>query len=67
MKHETITERALYELSRCLQSLLDYQADPGGRVHSQAHAAAYRASLDASKALAVWRKAPKPNKDGMCK
>mgnify|MGYP001572746905 CR=1 FL=1 len=67
-KPQTLTAVAIAELERCIDTLRAYEADPGSWASSGTHAAAFRASLDATKVLARWRKAGKvAKKDGVCK
>lgn len=56
----TQTATLIKELNRLQASLETYQDDPGSCFGSSTHAAAMRASLDLSKALTRWRRAPKP-------
>jgi len=54
------TTDLINELQRCLTALERYKADPGDWNSSRTHAAALRASQDASRALVLWRKGTKP-------
>jgi len=49
-------------LARTLLALQGYRRGDHGDWHDPAHAAAVRASLDATRALAAWRQTPKVDK-----
>lgn len=55
----TKTEETLTELRRCVRKLTAYQdATKEGRHDQVTHAEAERATMDATHALACWRKTP---------
>ena len=56
MKHTPITMTVIQELQRCLAAMEAYREQPGDCYSSRTHAAASRASLDLTRALAQWRK-----------
>lgn len=45
-------------LARCLVALGEYRRSGGDTFHNPQHAAAMRASMDLTKALAKWRQTP---------
>jgi len=52
----SMTTALRVELERALRAILAYEEAPGDPYHSRTHAAARRATLDLSRALAAWRK-----------
>lgn len=57
-EHKSETDRVIAELERCLAAMRAFRANPGNDYGSVTCAAAKRASLDAWRALARWRRWP---------
>ena len=49
-------------LARCLVALGEYRRSDGSQWHDPKHAAAMRASMDLTRALAAWRQTSKYDK-----
>ena len=54
----SITDEVIRELNRTLQRMVEYRGADLSGGQTVEHAAAYRASMDLTRALAKWRGAP---------